>query len=83
MAKCLWILLSMLFALTLSGFAEEGLPKLIDAIEPSIVTIQTYDSSGKDLNQGSGFFINDQGYIITRMRDKVLKIHIKENENGH
>jgi CBS domain-containing protein len=39
--------------------------KLVNKIRPSIVLIETYDSTHKFLAQGSGFFIDEKGIIIT------------------
>lgn len=48
-----------------SMFAQDKLPNLIKKIQPSIVSIITYDKSGEPLSSGSGFFINSSGNIIT------------------
>ena len=48
-----------------STMAQENLPALIKKIEPSIVVILTYNREGKILGQGSGFFINNEGNVIT------------------
>jgi S1-C subfamily serine protease len=44
---------------------SESLPEIIKRIEPSTVIIFTYDNEGKFLCQGSGFFISQNGDIIT------------------
>ena len=38
---------------------------LLKEIQPAIATVLTYDSEKKNLHKGSGFFINEQGYLIT------------------
>jgi hypothetical protein len=43
----------------------ESLPSIIKRIEPSTVIIFTYDNRGEFLCQGSGFFISQNGDIIT------------------
>jgi tetratricopeptide (TPR) repeat protein len=48
-----------------SPLAEENLPAIVKRIQPSVVVILTYDKNGKILGQGSGFFINDKGNVIT------------------
>jgi tetratricopeptide (TPR) repeat protein len=53
----------LLAASTASG--QENLPTLIKKVEPSIVVILTYNREGKILGQGSGFFINKEGDVIT------------------
>jgi len=44
---------------------EESLPAIVKRIEPSVVVILTYDKEGKPIGQGSGFFINQKGDVIT------------------
>ncbi len=54
------------FILTVSSApGQENLPVLIKKVAPSIVVIVTYDQEGKILGQGSGFFINKEGDVIT------------------
>jgi len=48
-----------------SGAIEENLPSLIKRIKPSTVIIYTYDDKGESLKQGSGFFINQNGDVVT------------------
>jgi tetratricopeptide (TPR) repeat protein len=45
--------------------AQENLPAIVKKIQPSVVTVLTHDEDGKDLMQGSGFFIRKDGEIIT------------------
>jgi Tfp pilus assembly protein PilF len=45
--------------------AQENLPAIIKKIQPSVVTILTYDKNEKGLKQGSGFFVRKDGAIIT------------------
>ena len=45
--------------------AIESLPSLIKRIEPSTVIVFTYDDKGELLRLGSGFFISQNGDIIT------------------
>lgn len=47
------------------GLAEVSLTPLVKRIQPSVATIITYDMSKKVLNQGTGFFINGRGHLIT------------------
>jgi tetratricopeptide (TPR) repeat protein len=47
------------------ALSQENLPVLIKKVEPSIVVIVTYDQEGKILGQGSGFFINQEGDVVT------------------
>jgi tetratricopeptide (TPR) repeat protein len=50
---------------------EEGLPSMIKRVEPSIVVLLTYNREGKFVGQGSGFFFNREGDVITNFH--VLK----------
>ena len=45
--------------------SQENLPALIKRVEPSIVVIVTYDQEGNMIGQGSGFFIDKEGDVIT------------------
>jgi hypothetical protein len=56
-----------LFCISISYplLAQENLPAIVKKIQPSVVTILTYDKKGKGLLQGSGFFIRKDGDIIT------------------
>jgi serine protease Do len=57
------LLALMLFVLPLS--AQEDLPHLIARIQPAVVTVIIFDGTGKVIGNGSGFFINSQGHLIT------------------
>jgi len=48
-----------------SAVSQENLPVLIKRVEPSIVVIVTYDKDGNMSGQGSGFFIDGEGDVIT------------------
>lgn len=41
------------------------LPTLVKQVKPSIVVIHTLDGRGNPLGQGSGFFINDRGHVVS------------------
>ena len=45
--------------------STENLPSLIKRIKPSVVIVFTYDNKGEFLQLGSGFFISQNGDIIT------------------
>ena len=57
---CLFVL-----ALTTNAIAEVDLTRIVKKTQPSIVTVITYDNKGKVKGQGSGFFINRKGHLIT------------------
>ncbi|HOZ30170.1 MAG TPA: trypsin-like peptidase domain-containing protein [Bacteroidales bacterium] len=65
MKKIGFVLLICLISCASSCYAQDKLPNLIKKIQPSIVSIITYDKNGDPLSSGSGFFINSDGNIIT------------------
>lgn len=44
---------------------NQELNSIIKSIQPSVVAIYTFDKNENPLSQGSGFFINDKGFIVT------------------
>jgi tetratricopeptide (TPR) repeat protein len=44
---------------------QENLPLLIKKVEPSIVVIVTYNKAGNMLGQGTGFFLDPEGDVVT------------------
>ncbi len=48
-----------------SAGGEENLPALIKRIEPSTVVILSFNAQGKGISQGTGFFVNSAGDVIT------------------
>ena len=61
-ASILIIFSTLIFA---SGTINESLPNLIKRIKPSTVIIFVYDDKGEFLKLGSGFFISQNGDVIT------------------
>jgi tetratricopeptide (TPR) repeat protein len=61
----------MLFLPAAICFGEESLPAVIKRVEPSIIVLLTYDKEGISLGQGTGFFITQDGDVITNYH--VLK----------
>jgi hypothetical protein len=51
--------------LTVQAIAEVNLTELVKKVQPAVVTIITYDSNQRVSGQGSGFFINNKGHLIT------------------
>jgi serine protease Do len=47
------------------GIAAEDISSLVKQVMPGVVLIQTYDSNGNALGQGSGFVIGKDGDIVT------------------
>ena len=59
------LLLSLANVPLASSQGREGLPGLIKRLAPSIVVVRTYDRDGKPLGQGTGFFVDPSGHVIT------------------
>jgi tetratricopeptide (TPR) repeat protein len=52
-------------------FSADHISPLVKKIQPAVVTVVAYDVNRKISNLGSGFFINNNGYLITNYH--VLK----------
>ncbi|MEW6097155.1 MAG: trypsin-like peptidase domain-containing protein [bacterium] len=60
-----FIVLLSCFTFSPISLAEEKLPGIVKNISSSVVVVLTYDSKGEILTQGSGFFISQNGDVIT------------------
>ena len=70
--KMKFSLSSLIFLILAShSFAEVDLSELFENIHPAVATVITYDKNKKPLGQGSGFFIDAYGHLITNYH--VLK----------
>ena len=63
--SCFFIVLFVFFFLDTLSFGQENLPAIIKRVQPSIVSILIINREGKVSGQGSGFFVNREGDIIT------------------
>ena len=45
--------------------ADQTLVDLVKKVKPCVVLIETFDKNNKPLSQGSGFFVNNKGHIVT------------------
>lgn len=43
----------------------ETVPEIVETVSPAIVKIVTFDTNGSEAGQGSGFFISQEGAILT------------------
>ncbi|HHP7235011.1 MAG TPA: hypothetical protein ACFCUC_10320, partial [Desulfobacterales bacterium] len=46
-------------------WASEQRTSVVKKVQPAVVTVVTYDIDGKATGIGSGFFIDQRGYLIT------------------
>jgi serine protease Do len=62
--------------------AQEDLPQLIARIQPAVVTIIIFDRSGRVIGNGSGFFINPRGHLVSNYHvlSRAAKAEIKTFE---
>ena len=65
MRKLTFILVCMMVAGSTIANADEKLVNLIKKVKPSVVLIETFDKDNKPIGQGSGFFIDNKGRLIT------------------
>jgi S1-C subfamily serine protease len=60
-----FLLSCLLLAFPFSAKADENLVELVKKVKPCVVLIETFDKNNKPLGQGSGFFVNNKGHIVT------------------
>jgi tetratricopeptide (TPR) repeat protein len=61
---CGAVFLSLLFV-TSPGLGQENIPALVKKTGISIAVILNYDPQGKVISQGTGFFLNKEGDLVT------------------
>jgi len=73
MSKKCRLVLILLFVILSANYAiaETILTRLVKKIQPAVVTIVAYDMAKKVLGQGTGFFVDKKGLVITNYH--VLK----------
>lgn len=54
-----------ILGLTPISIAAEDISSLVKQVMPGVVLIETYDSNGNNLSQGSGFVISKEGDVVT------------------
>lgn len=64
----LFCLLSVCFFVSAPVSAFEDLPRSVEVLRPAMVVINAYNKQGQVIGVGSGFFINEDGYILTDRR---------------
>ena len=73
MRKLILFFTGLLFAIPLTTNADQRFVKLVKEIQPAVVTIITYDKNKKPIGQGSGFFFDKKGHIVTNRQLQVRK----------
>ena len=63
-AEGLLSILVLLLLLPVRPLAET-VPEIVETVSPAIVKIVTFDTNGSEAGQGSGFFISQEGAILT------------------
>jgi tetratricopeptide (TPR) repeat protein len=63
--SCFCAVFFVFFLLDTLSFGQENLPAIIKKVQPSVVSILIVNNGGKVSGQGSGFFVNAGGDIIT------------------
>ena len=61
---------------------QQDLPAIVKSIEPSVVVIVTYDETGTSIGLGSGFFISEDGDVITNRHvlEKASRAEVKATD---
>ncbi|MGD0077610.1 MAG: tetratricopeptide repeat protein [Sedimentisphaerales bacterium] len=55
----------LLLAFSFSAKADDNLVELVKKTKPAVVLIQTFNDNNQPIAQGSGFFVNNKGHIVT------------------
>jgi tetratricopeptide (TPR) repeat protein len=63
--SCVLFTFFVIFFLDALSFGQENLPAIIKKVQPSVVSILITNTEGKVSGQGSGFFVNSEGDIVT------------------
>ncbi len=58
-----YIVIVLTFALFLS--TQDAAPRLLRSARPAVILVETFDGDGNILSQGSGFFLNKTGEVVT------------------
>jgi tetratricopeptide (TPR) repeat protein len=68
MKKLILLLASIVLTSLSVAQADQTLVDLVKKVKPGVVLIETFDKDNKPLSQGSGFFVNNKGHIVTNHR---------------
>jgi tetratricopeptide (TPR) repeat protein len=64
------------------AWGQQELSALIKRIQPAVITVIAYDAQGQVLQQGSGFFITEQGQFVTNRHvlQGAVRAHVKTGD---
>jgi len=65
MKKLIFLWVCLILAIPCKAKADQNLVELAEKVRPAVVLIETFDKDNNPVGQGSGFFINDKGHLIT------------------
>ena len=65
MRKLIFILAFVASVNSTISIADERLVDLVKKIKPCVVLVETFDKDNNPLGQGSGFFVDNKGHIVT------------------
>ena len=72
-----------LAAFNSSLLSQDQLPVLVRQIKPSAVAIETFDTSGKSLSRGSGFFVGPNRIVTNRhVIEKSYRVEIQLSDGS-
>ncbi len=60
-----WLMIILIVVSQRSIFAEVNIPVIVKKVQPSTVIVLCYDEKGDIIGQATGFFLNNNGEIIT------------------
>ncbi len=59
------MIITIMLATVSCASAQLDLGQAVERVTPSVFLVRTYDSNGKTLNLGTGFFVEDTGELVT------------------
>ena len=77
------IIFTLIFVIQGETRAQDFLPELVKRVKPSAVAIETFDSRGRTLSRGSGFFIGPDRIITNRHvieRSSRVEVHLLDGK---
>lgn len=63
--KFIPLIITIMLAMVICANAQFDLGQAVERVTPSVFLVKTYDSNGKALNLGTGFFVEGTGELVT------------------